>query len=707
MVTKYFFQPIFILFCVFIIFSKYVYAANSVVVSNSFPQYLGVRKSASIEGAYPFNPNIFSDKGNHDAQVLYARNALKEVYNAIGTSGTENRKLAVSVLVFPLHNNINKILNMVDAIYDASALENIPIILIIDPFNWWDADLESRQLWDSKLNHSWYENVEWYGNTKNTAVDYAWRNWGSWVKVSPHPNLASKAYRDLVRKRIIPILNLVQSKYYQIPLNQKYRYGGIVYGMEISVDVGYQYYSQTVIKNGKEVPIISSRKNLGCKAAIDMGLILSNQTCVMTSDLRAKITEDFVKFLKSLSDNIALPTNKNFIHIGSTSYQNTQMNGATHPYSLAKQAGFIPGWSFYFDDTVSFPNDFSSFLQNWGDTGRYDKNYMRPWASPEWLTNGDWVFNMERFLTKGNNKFINISNWESIYGQSNGTTQSTNGMLVAINKVLTVPQVKCFVPVNDIIGVANDDGAIVNTSGVVQGISTDLIISSDSKLNNGNKLNNINIYNHRLNSASTKIQTTYNGWGFVQNITSGCPTKDGFITSMSSEYPIYLSGNQNFNLTYPQIFFRIEGNKLILSWRKDPIITDDNYGLFLLVTTKASALDGNNLNLNADGTFKNVDTINEDVKGKLFFERNLSPNTYYAMVVQHLPTSSGLVVRPSNILKIKFPIENVNGNTQLGKDDLDSLSQLVFISKYDKDADLNYDNTINLKDVVRFLHRER
>jgi len=73
---------------------------------------------------------------------------------------------------------------------------NIPVLFQVDTENW---------LPESLLN--WYDpkkpgvdpakvaDMEWYGWTPDTAVKLCWRNWGTTVRVGPHPNLLSARFQ--------------------------------------------------------------------------------------------------------------------------------------------------------------------------------------------------------------------------------------------------------------------------------------------------------------------------------------------------------------------------------------------------------------------------------------------------------------------------------------------------------------------------------
>jgi platelet-activating factor acetylhydrolase IB subunit beta/gamma len=87
---------------------------------------------------------------------------------------------------------------------------DVPVLIQVDTENWLPESLTnwfdpSKPGFDpSKVN-----DVEWTGWTPDTAVKVCWRNWGSVVRVGPHPNLLSprfQAWEKSIYAAIVPVV---------------------------------------------------------------------------------------------------------------------------------------------------------------------------------------------------------------------------------------------------------------------------------------------------------------------------------------------------------------------------------------------------------------------------------------------------------------------------------------------------------------------
>ncbi len=72
----------------------------------------------------------------------------------------------------------------------------VPVLIQVDTENWLPESLTNW--YDPKkpgFNPQKVDDVEWYGWTPDTAVKLCWRNWGTVVRVGPHPNLLSPVFK--------------------------------------------------------------------------------------------------------------------------------------------------------------------------------------------------------------------------------------------------------------------------------------------------------------------------------------------------------------------------------------------------------------------------------------------------------------------------------------------------------------------------------
>lgn len=93
-----------------------------------------------------------------------------------------------------------------------------------------------------RKNPEWYKNVEWCGDDRSTAIKISWGNWGNQIRIAPAPNLESTAFRNAQKDILNGILPVVENNYRNLLPSEKYLFGGIVWGMELSVGVNAYYY---------------------------------------------------------------------------------------------------------------------------------------------------------------------------------------------------------------------------------------------------------------------------------------------------------------------------------------------------------------------------------------------------------------------------------------------------------------------------------
>jgi len=74
---------------------------------------------------------------------------------------------------------------------------NVPVLIQVDTENWLPESLATNWFDPSKPGYdpSKVNDVEWTGWTPDTAVKLCWRNWGTVVRVGPHPNLLSPRFQ--------------------------------------------------------------------------------------------------------------------------------------------------------------------------------------------------------------------------------------------------------------------------------------------------------------------------------------------------------------------------------------------------------------------------------------------------------------------------------------------------------------------------------
>jgi len=118
-----------------------------------------------------------------------------------------------------------------------------PVLIQVDTENW---------LPDSLLN--WHDpkkpgfdpanvnDVEWYGWTPDTAVKLCWRNWGTVVRVGPHPNLLSQRFQTWEKSIYAALAPVVVEWLKALPEEKQWLFAGWKRGWETTPNSQYAYF---------------------------------------------------------------------------------------------------------------------------------------------------------------------------------------------------------------------------------------------------------------------------------------------------------------------------------------------------------------------------------------------------------------------------------------------------------------------------------
>jgi len=388
---------------------------------NNDIQYLGVHKTDSATANdnrwSVFYPDSFNQAG------------MDEILNAVGTKGRTNRRLAVSYTFsyldhdesHPLSRTVESLKNMLKLAVD----NDVPVIIHLDGVNAWGRRSDLWNWWDQSIpnyNPKNSDNVEHYdwGMSTGTAVKIGWRNWRTPVnplRVKPHPNLASKAFRDAQIEALNVVLPVIAEWYNKLPSDKKYLLGGVVFGWELS-----PYLQAYYLPNGNDYldtnayppandpfPVFSAGGNvmaLGYGAAQTLGL--QKEGGLITRETIDAICLDYLKFLINIAIGHGIEPKKIITHTipGFTTIGGA--GGHSGRASIVDIEGVIAGWT--------ADRGFKTF------GSLYNALEGRPWAVIETAyTNVDADLFKEIFAHR-NNRYINVFNWESIKGSTSATS---------------------------------------------------------------------------------------------------------------------------------------------------------------------------------------------------------------------------------------------------------------------------------------------
>jgi platelet-activating factor acetylhydrolase IB subunit beta/gamma len=246
---------------------------------------------------------------HQSAEVLaYVRDKFGEA------SQRSHLKVGVSIIYSPRDQIAESVRQLRADLLLAQKLE-VPILVQVDTENW---------LPESLLN--WYDpqkpgfdpakvaDVEWYGWTPDTAVKVCWRNWGTPIRVGPHPNLLSprfQAWEKTIYEAMAPV---VVQWARELPADKQWLYVGWKCGWETMPNNQYRYfrdgnsyYSRTDNPAWNDTDI----QRIGYNAAQSAGI---QSTGELGHSQLMKVVGRHLAFLASTARSLGLPREKLYAH---------------------------------------------------------------------------------------------------------------------------------------------------------------------------------------------------------------------------------------------------------------------------------------------------------------------------------------------------------------------------------------------------------
>lgn len=237
---------------------------------------------------------------------------------------------------------------------------NVPVLIQVDTENWLP---ESLLNWhDPKkpgFDPAKVADVEWYGWTPDTAVKLCWRNWGTTVRVGPHPNLLSPRFQAWEKSIYEAMAPVVVEWIKSLPPEQQRLFVGWKCGWETTPNSQYAYFKDgNSYYDRTEDPKWdnANKQYIGYNAAKTAGIQTSGVLDYEHSyDVFMKIIGRHLGFLTSTARSLGLPREKIFAH--------TIVQGVDR-YNMDSQfnADSNPSPSFYGKPTTSL-RDNPSFMR--------------------------------------------------------------------------------------------------------------------------------------------------------------------------------------------------------------------------------------------------------------------------------------------------------------------------------------------------------
>ncbi len=329
--------------------------------------------------------------------ATFTADALREIRDSVAAGSCPARTLAAAYTYSYARYPLGDVAESLRNTFRAAREVRMPVIFHLDGVNWWNAHPELWNWFDPALPGYDPENaahVERWDWAEDTAVQIAWRNWGSQIRVLPPPNLASPGFLQLQYDCLDTLLPLLKD----FADTDPDLFGGLVFGWELSPYVQAYYY-----KNGNDFRPAPPEQDprgglehsiaLGYAAAAALGL---QKEGVITEQTIDGICTWYLDKLICHAISHGFRREQIITH----SYWSGETGrGGGHSGIASVRPGVLPGWSFYGGDIHEMDRQLAMSPEGWALIE------CRPWD----LT----VPFLESVYHTGC-RIINIFNWESV-----------------------------------------------------------------------------------------------------------------------------------------------------------------------------------------------------------------------------------------------------------------------------------------------------
>ncbi len=526
-----------------------------------------------------------------------------------------NRHVAVEIMIDLLQYDLARTTTYLTDLLAASRAAHVPVFIDFDGVNWL-ADYFAHTPGATDASE-----IEWTGFDAAEAVHIGWRDWGSQFRIEqPFPAFTSHVYRAALHTAFARLAPMVRAFHDSLAADERYLYGGLILGTEISVGVNYYHYpfgdlllpmdprcdpglpyaagcprgtgacaayNHTCPPSFGGGSLSGGVQQIGFRAAMDLGLLARGQS--MSRPVLDAIVTDYLGFLHHMVlVEFALPSHKIFTHTGGT-FGGTM---GVHTLGIARVGAAVPGWSMYFGDTASPSTALGSYLDD-------PTNAPLPWASPEWLPYGPtdtaspWLAAIERSLGYRNNRMISVANWEGV--SANATA------MAAAHTALTSPA-HCAMSPRVLLGTADlPSGTMLHYTRSMPSTASFFNVASSDALAYGGGLAAIDTANAVATGTSSFPLGGHGGTFHAMMVTDGCGASGSSMRVFSPLEHVTAHAGSGSPPPPPWLFTARSGEHVTLSWEV-PAGTEATY-----------------LNVSSDGTFAAIDAVNANVTGMQLF----------------------------------------------------------------------------------------
>ena len=511
---------------------KYIYRVIIILVFIAI-NYVLLNRPLKAQSSLPADPQYIimnkTDTGGSPDQTCcfyYAqapwsvtKEMVDEIRDRVGTDGGKNRKLGIGFVIKYLDSDSGTEEEVIRKILDLAVSENIPISLKLSGNMWWESRSDLWNWWDPNIpgyDPGNVNNVEWTDWNPDSAIKISWRNWGSHMRVRPHPNLGSQVYINEKKKELERLVPIVAEWYENLAEDKKYLLAGLVLDWELGIGVNFFYYpngNSLLNKDPANDPTYGFSRpedmvELGYAAVKSYGIKSSGD---LTDDDLNMAVQRHIEQLTQTALEAGFPFEKIFAH-GGGNFSESNLLTTTYKNMITNYGH--PGWSFYQEAyNPSRAPGLSEALDEIDNT---------PWAAPEWLYIGgnsgtkkqQWKQALENTINYRSNKFLTIYNWE-------GAVSQNQAALDAIRVVLDT-EPACWLTPALISSQVNGDRVTLNWEVPPEAEATYLGVGTAQDRLPSGSLSNINITNSVVTGKTNEVITLPDGVYFWQIVVDGC-----------------------------------------------------------------------------------------------------------------------------------------------------------------------------------------
>lgn len=382
-----------------------------------------VSKDMTLYAKYWAGPKKYVFINDYDWSYLESA-----VRGTFGTSVGNDLAIGQSVLFYIFERPLEKHLTTLKKHLVEAELQEIPLLIQLDPVTFWDGVPELWNWFDKGIagfDDANRENVEWTSWSSEDAVKIGWLNWGSQIRLKPMTNLFSPKYQAAVRERMTAMLGTVANWYKALPDNKKYLLGGVKITGELCVGLNNWYYtggndlydrpkeddpttglnmwnkpSRSAVGAGQP-GAISTIGYAGVKSAG-----IKTEGTITPSDIE-ELSRRFTLFVSDIALEYGFPRDKVFAHAG----------GADGDLSVCCNDKVCPSWSLYYSEAMD-PQVNSPYCMN-----LIKKSDAPAWGAAEWAISGsasEWAQALRNTLGVDRCRFVSI--YTNVIGNNNGSS---------------------------------------------------------------------------------------------------------------------------------------------------------------------------------------------------------------------------------------------------------------------------------------------